>query len=344
MPRNRTLGLSLLAALQLAALPGCGSEAEPAEPPASPSPVDATDPLAEIPLEELYGADPASSLWTPRVELEPAGLPPGWAGVRLAVISDLQLGRWPGNEQVAAAAVRRAIEADPEIVVLLGDFLAEGTDTAPLQRVLAPLRNRTTLAVLGDGDAPSDSIAARVASALEGSGVRVLRNSATSIVIDGDTAWIAGTDPEMFTMTAAEQAYILATLGVPGRTPVLLTTAPILAARAPDNRYPIVIAGDTFCGDVDVPGSTRLVRLRETILSGAAVEEIDRLFQIEGTTLLIACGVGYGFVPLRFGAPPEVLLLTLGGPQATVPADTTATAVPDSLLELFQGEQPADSL
>lgn len=322
--------------------PACGSEAEPAEPPA-PEITNPDDPLGEIPPEELYGADPAENLWTPFVELEAAGLPPGWAGARIAVISDLQLGAWPGNEQIAAAAVQRALDENPDLVVVLGDFLAGSTDTAPLQRVLSPLRNRPAVAVLGDGDAPSDSIAARVAAAIESAGVTVLRNSATSLVLNGDTAWIAGTDPEIASMGTGEQAYVLSTLGVPGRTPILLTTVPVVAARVPDNRYPIVISGDTFCGDVDVPGSTRLARLRETILPGAAVEEVDRLFQIEGTTLLITCGVGYGFVPLRFGAPPEVLLLTLGGVRTPTPADSLSTIVPDSLLELYE-QQSTDSL
>jgi uncharacterized protein len=342
MRKKRPLQACALLALSLMFPMGCGGEAQPAEAEAAPA-VDEAAPFGGIPPEELYGADPAANLWSPRVELEALGLPSGWAGAEIAIIGDLRLGGWHGNEEVATAAINHAVEASPDLVVLLGDYLVDGTDTSALQRILAPLRNLPTLAVLGDRDVRSDSIAARITSALESAGVQVLRNRAAPLVIDGDTAWIAGADPELLSMTAADQEYILATLGVPGRTPILLSHSAALAARAPDDRYPIILAGDTFCGDVDVPGSVRLSRLRGTIFPDAAVEGIDRLFQLEGSTLLVTCGVGYTFVPLRFGAAPEVPVLTLATFGATAaPADSIGV-VPDSLIAEFQG-QPTDSL
>jgi uncharacterized protein len=344
MRPRRSLNVFALLAVPLV-LASCGGEVEPAEAePATPA-ANEGEPFAGIPPEELYGADPVENLWSPRVELEAIGLPAGWAGAEIAIISDLRLGGWRGNEEVAAAAVERAVEAGPDLVVLLGDYLTDGTDTAPLQRVLAPLRNVPALAVLGDRDIRSDSIAAQIASALASAGVQVLRNRAVPLVMNGDTAWIAGADPELLDETAADQEYVLATLGVPGRTPILLTHAPGLAARAPEGRYPIVLAADTFCGDVDVPGSGRLSRLRETVFPDAAVEGIERLFHLDGSTMLVTCGVGYGFVPLRFGAAPEVPVLTLASfGEEAAPVDTTGV-VPDSLIQEFQGETaPADSL
>jgi predicted MPP superfamily phosphohydrolase len=30
-----------------------------------------------------------------------------------------------------------------------------------------------------------------------------------------------------------------------------------------------------------------------------------RIFRVKGSTLFITCGVGYGFIPVRFGSPPR---------------------------------------
>lgn len=341
MPSRRSL-LSLLALAAVLPLGACGGEVEPAEPPARAAAAEGS-PFGDVPFEELYGASPLDNLWSPRVELEVPNLPPGWHGARLAILSDFQLGLWPENEAVAEAAIRRAVEADPEFVVLLGDFVAVGTEVEPLRRILAPLRGRRAVAVLGDRDVRTDSLEARVAGVLQEAGVRLLRNDAAGFELGGDTAWIAGLDAEVIQRSFGDQQFIVATLGVSGRTPILLTHAPALASRAPEGRFPVILGGNTFCGQVEVPGTPRLSWLRDEALPGAVVEGVDRLFRVSGGTLLVTCGLGYGFVPLRFGAPPEVPILTLvrlGAPPAAGPVQE---AVADTTIQRFQGA-PADSL
>jgi predicted MPP superfamily phosphohydrolase len=124
---------------------------------------------------------------------------------------------------------------------------------------------------------------------------------------------------------------------------VLLSHYPAFAVRAPNDRYPVVVAGNTFCGDVEVAGSPRLSWLREQVFPGATVEGIDRLFHFGTTTVVISCGTGYGFVPLRFGAAPEVVILTLVGIGAAAPEEEAAPSVADSLIERYQAAPP-DSL
>ncbi|MQA89871.1 MAG: hypothetical protein GEU90_06505 [Gemmatimonas sp.] len=335
MRPRQPIRMCVLVALSLPTLGGCRGDVEPAEAGEAARAMEgASAPFDSISPEELYGASPAENVWSPRLELEAAGLPDGWEGIEIAIIADPRLGGWNGNEEVATAAVQMALEANPDLIVLLGDFLVEGTDFGLLQRVFAPIRDRPVYAVLGERDIRSDSIAANIAAALQSVGVRVLRNAAAPLVINGDTAWIAGADPELLNMGAGERAYILATLGVPGRTPLLLMHTPGLARGLPNNRYPIVLVSDTFCGDVPVPGSGSLARLRETTFPDAAVEGVERLFQLEGSTLVVNCGIGYSFVPLRFGAPPEVPIVTLAGlGEPTEAAVDTTTAVPDSLTQ-----------
>jgi hypothetical protein len=57
---------------------------------------------------------------------------------------------------------------------------------------------------------------------------------------------------------------------------------------------------------------------------------------VRGSTLFITCGVGFSFVPVRLGAPPEVALVTLRG-LGTVKRDTTTSeANVDSLIQFYQ--------
>jgi hypothetical protein len=103
-----------------------------------------------------------------------------------------------------------------------------------------------------------------------------------------------------------------------------------------------VIGGNTFCGTVEVPGTPRLSWLHQEALPGGAIEGNDRLFRVQGSTMLVACGLGYGFVPLRYGSAPEVPILTLRRVGAQLPV-AVEEAVSDTLIERFQ-DAPADTL
>ncbi len=321
---------------------GCGSDAEPAEAPVPRAVPAAGDALSQIPRTELYGASPVENLWDPRYELEVPDLPAGWNGARFAIISDLQLGLWDGNESVSAAAVRMAIESDPDVVFLLGDYLARGEDVAAVERVLAPLRGRTVVAVLGDRDVRTDSVEARITGLLSTLGFTVLRNSSVSLDRGGDSIMVAGLDPDILAASVTAQQNIIATLGEAGRTPILLTHAPALATRAPMSRFPVIVSGNTFCGQVEVPGSPRLTWLRDEAFPGGSIPGLDHLFRVQGSTVLVTCGVGYGFVPLRYGAAPEVPLLSLVrfadplGDEPSLP-DT----LPDSIIDRFRQDAAA---
>lgn len=320
------------------ALAACGGDAGTAAGTPPVRAVDAvTDPWERIPPDSLYGATAAENLRTVPVVIDALRIPAGWSGMRIAAVSDLRIGLWPDNEAVAAEAVRRAVAAQPDLIVLLGDYVESEADVPALARVLQPLRGRQALAVLGDRDTRSDSLEAAVTGALRASGVRVLDNNAIPFTREGATALVGGLDPDVADMGFGERQYILATLGGGAATPVVLTHNPLLAAAAPEDRVAAVLAGNTFCGSVEVPGTPRLSWLRGEALPGAAVEGVDRLFRMNGNTLFVTCGVGYSFVPARLGSPPEVALITLQSVVAAPPAPAPdSAAVPDSLLQRFQ--------
>lgn len=331
MPRKfaAVCGLALLPALTA----GCGGDAEPAATAeAAPAAASADRPPWElIPPDSLYGATPAENLSLTEVVLDVAELPDGWEGMRIAAISDLNLGMWEGNEDVAAAAVRTAVEARADLIVLLGDYISEGLDTDALRRVLAPLRGQNALAVLGDRDVRTDSVEAVIVATLEASGVRVLRSGSVPITRNGSTAMVAGVHPDIVDDGWDTQGYVLATLGGGATTPLLLLHHPALLGRVPEDRFAAALAGNTVCGPVEVPGTPRLSWLVGEALPGAAAAGAERLFIMEGTVMYVTCGVGYSFLPARFGGTPEVALVTLrssAGAQPEEPAsaagDTTA--------------------
>ncbi|MBD0319984.1 MAG: hypothetical protein ICV87_06610, partial [Gemmatimonadetes bacterium] len=73
---------------------------------------------------------------------------------------------------------------------------------------------------------------------------------------------------------------------------------------------------------------------------GTPNPESRRIYRVRGSTLFITCGLGYGFVPVRFGYPPEVALVTLRGFSSKAKTDSAAAPPPeanvDSLIQVYQ--------
>jgi predicted MPP superfamily phosphohydrolase len=330
------------ALLPILLLAACGRDRDVA---AAPSARDSAS-LSEDP-RYVYGATAEQNIRVVPVDLDVRDLPGGWSGMRIAAISDFQLGLWPDNQAVAEAAVRRAIEARPDVVVLLGDYVARGGNYGALDQVLAPLRGRTVLAVLGDHDEidrpeGEDTLRLRVTQALERNGVTVLRNSRAMFVRNGDTAYIAGLEPFLARRPDWQKADVLG--GMPGgeQTPLLLTHMPVTAVSLPTDRFPALIAGHSFCGTVEVPETPRLAWFNTQILTGTPNPNQTRIYRLRGTTVFITCGVGYSFVPVRYGSPPEVALITLRGFGVARADSARAAAVTqagtDSLIDVYRGQ------
>ena len=300
-----------------------------------------------------YGATPAENLRVVPVEIEVPALPAGWEGMRVAALSDFHLGAWPENEAAAQAAVARAVAQKPDVVVLLGDYVTRGDDYAALGRVLAPLRGIPAFAVLGDQDMQEDPQApdtarARVTQALRGAGVRVLVGERAPFVRRGDTAYVGGVEPFLPRRADWRRADAYAALPGGASTPLLLAHMPVTGLSLPSEKYAVLLAGHTFCGRIEIPGTPRLVWFNTEVLPQDADAATRRIYRVRGTTMFVTCGTGFGYVPVRYGAPPEVAIITLrsvGGARPDSVAAPGADAVNvDSLIEQFTPETvPADS-
>lgn len=298
----------------------------------------------------VYGATGGDNVRVVPVEIEVVGLPAGWEGMRIAALSDFHLGMWGDNTATALAAVQRAIAEKPDAFVLLGDYVARGQDYAALDRVLAPLRGKPVFAVLGnedmveDPDEP-DSTLIRTRQAMQRAGIQLLENRRAPFVRNNDTAYIGGIDPYTARKPEWRRAEIYG--GIPGgpRTPLLLAHMPVAAVTLPTDKYAAVLSGHTFCGQVEVPGTPRLTWFNSEVLPGTPDPATTRIYRVRGSTLFVTCGIGFGYVPVRFGAPPEVAMITLRGVGTVAARDSTATGAVnvDSLIQSFTPDSAARS-
>ena len=327
----------LMMACALAAACGEGRARTPAD--------DAGDTRRVDSARAVYGATGGDNVRVVPVEIEVVGLPAGWEGMRVAALSDFQLGMWPDNAATALAAVQRAIAEKPDAFVLLGDYVARGGDYAALDGVLAPLRGKPVFAVLGDRDMAedpdgADSTLIRTRQSLQRAGITLLENRRAPFARNGDTAYIGGIDPYTARRPEWRRAEIYGGIGGGPRTPLLLAHMPVAAVTVPTDKYPAIVSGHTFCGQVEVPGTPRLTWFNSEVLPGTPDPARTRIYRVRGSTLFITCGVGFGYVPVRYGAPPEVALITLRG-VGTVAAPDSAGAGGvnvDSLIQTFTPE------
>jgi predicted MPP superfamily phosphohydrolase len=229
------------------------------------------------------------------------------SGLKIAVLSDIHAGSAFIDEAKLRLIVDRTNQLQPDLIVILGDYITGNGRTsrnvepevfAPqLKGFHAPLG---VYSVLGNHDWWYNG--KRVRQALEQNGLRVLDDEVVEIQFRGATFWLVGladlwTRPQRVEQTIAR---------VPeGQTIIALTHNPDIFPRIP-GRVKLLLAGHTHGGQVRLP------------LIGTVVEASDygeryvrgHVFE-EGHDLFVTTGIGTSIAPVRFGVPPEIVLLTI---------------------------------
>ena len=248
---------------------------------------------AEVPLPQLAEAD---------------------AGTEVAVLSDLQIGMWFDNDGMVARAVEAVLAAEPDVVLLGGDFVYSTSPGVPEQvdrvmELLDPLVESgvPTYAVMGNHDSTVGAID-DLTTALEGAGVPVLENEALPVDGTGDlhVVGIAPTRPGLADVDAA-------LADVPDGAPrVVLAHNPSAFPDLPAGSAPLTVAGHTHCGQIAIPGLPRwsyieLTEQEEVVTDGWAPDG----YGAEGNRLFVTCGIGFSVLPARVNAPPQVAFFEL---------------------------------
>ena len=239
--------------------------------------------------------------------LELARWPNGLSGLRIAVLSDLHVGSAFIDDRKVRLIVQRTNELQPDLIVILGDYIAgngrgshrvEPEVFAPLLKDLhAPLG---VYSVLGNHDWWYNG--QKVRAALEANGIKELEDQVAKIDVRGNPLWLLGlgdlwTRPQRIDQTIAE---------VPeDATIVGLTHNPDIFPQVPP-RVNLLLAGHTHGGQVRFPLIGSVVessRYGERYEQGHVVEN--------GHDLFVTTGIGTSIVPVRFGVPPEIVLLVV---------------------------------
>ncbi len=233
--------------------------------------------------------------------------PPELDGLRIAVISDLHIDNRFITEKKLRTIVSRTNQLQPELIVILGDYIAgSGRTTERVEpEVFGPILKdfRAPLgvySVLGNHDWWYSG--AKVRKALEQNGIKVLENESAKVDARGTSFWLVGladlwTRPQRIADTVA---------AVPeGQAVIALTHNPDIFPNVPQ-RVQLVVAGHTHGGQVSLPIIGPVISSSEygnRWVQGHVFENNHHLF--------VTTGIGTSIVPVRFGLPPEIVILTL---------------------------------
>jgi uncharacterized protein len=242
-------------------------------------------------------------LVTVRRTLDLPRWPPALDGVRLGLVSDIHAGAPHVGLRAIARAVERLNAEAPDVMLVLGDcidshFLWGGrVSPEPIARELAALRAPLgTLAVLGNHDWRQSGDG--MWRALMNAGIEVLENRAAAA---GDFH-VAG----LADLRERRPDLPTALAGVPADAPViLLSHDPDVFPFVPD-RIALTLSGHLHGGQVAIP------RMRRPAIPSRYGERYARGHVVEdGRHLYVSSGLGTSGLPLRFLAPPEVVVLEL---------------------------------
>ena len=142
----------------------------------------------------------------------------------------------------------------------------------------------------------------KLREALEQNGIKVLEDESLQINARGTSLWLVGLG-DLWTRLP-EIRNTIATVPE-GQPMIALTHNPDIFPRLPQ-RVPLMLAGHTHGGQVRFPiiGSpVQSSDFGERYVMGHAFENNHHLF--------VTTGIGTSIMPVRFGVPPEIVLLTV---------------------------------
>lgn len=227
------------------------------------------------------------------------------APVRIAHITDQHVGRvTPLSVQMAA--VEAANAADPDIVVLTGDFVAHSLSFLDQLRHVVEAFTAPVFAVLGNHDHWSGPDGVR--RALRRAGAEVLDNRWTSVRVRGEVLQVVGLD-DAYTGHADRRE------ALKGLDPRRATLGLSHIAEEADGLWakgvPLVLSGHTHGGQVATMGLPRW-----TVGALAGHRYVHGLYgdRRGKGAVYVGAGVGSSVMPLRWGtrAMREVAVFELG--------------------------------
>ncbi len=275
-----------------------------------------------------FGYEPLHRLSVTRYPIAPAGWPGGFK-LRVAALADLHACEPFMTVERLEQIVEVTNGLDADVILMLGDY---EVNAALWRRPLPPAEWATVLgqlkaplgvhAILGNHDWWDDPDVQRQRRgptrsriALEKAGVPVYENDVVRVTKEGRPLWLAGLADQI----AFDNGYghrprrfeglddLEGTLAkVTDDAPVILMAhEPDIFVRVPD-RVALTLCGHTHGGQVRLMGWSPVVpsAFGNRYAYGHVVEE--------GRHLVVSGGLGCSILPVRFGVPPEIVVVELG--------------------------------
>jgi predicted MPP superfamily phosphohydrolase len=224
-----------------------------------------------------------------------SGLPDAFAGLRIALLTDLHLSPIVDADDIEKA-VALTLAQKPDLIVLGGDYVTWGHDhfVGPVAELLAPLNAPLgVIAVLGNHDSDGD-----VTAALKRNRFTVLRDAHMRLERGGDALDFIG-----LRYWTRQVSTIAKLIEAPGNVNIMLAHDPRRISEAAELNIPLVLSGHTHGGQIVLPGVGAWNRGFFPTMQGT----LER----ENSVLFVSRGIGMVYVPMRLNCPPEVAILTL---------------------------------
>ena len=252
-----------------------------------------------------------------RVEISVNGLPQAFSGYRIVQFSDAHLGSV--NPDLLQQAVLKINGLKPDAIVFTGDLQnmqpgeinrfahALGTLKAA-DGVYSVLGNHDYSMYLDVPEAEKRRNEALLRSKERSLGWRLLLNDHAVVRRGADSIVIAGTENDGRPPFPSRADYAKALRQVSGSAFIVMLQHDPSAWRRhilPATKVQLTLSGHTHGGQVSLFG------VRPTEFTGV---EDDGLYGESGRWLFVSTGLG-GFIPFRYGIPPEVVEITLRAPK-----------------------------
>lgn len=275
-----------------------------------------------------FGYEPAIRLGVANYKIAPPRWPKGLK-LRIAALADIHAcDPWMGLERIHSIC-DFTNQQKPDVILLLGDYVAGMTlvtghiHSKDWSKALAELNAPLGVhAVMGNHDWWEDRIAQKRGGgetfghrALKNIGVEVYSNRATRLEKDGSGFWLAGVEDQLALLAGKRwgRSEMKGLDDLDATIAQVSTDDPvILMAHEPDifpkvtERVSLTLSGHTHGGQVRLLGHSPIVpsRYGNRYAYGHIVED--------NKNLIVSGGLGLSILPVRFGVPPEIVVVDIG--------------------------------
>ena len=250
------------------------------------------------------------------IEFHHPNLPKAFDGYRIVQLSDIHIGSWIENEKPVHELVKLVNEQEPDLIVFTGDLVNQRScELEGFQNILSQLHAKDGVySILGNHDYGSyyrwkdlkeqvnnlDNLV-HMEKAM---GWKLLNNEHTTLYHQGDSIALIGVENDGEPPFSQFADLKKAAEGTDGMFRVLLSHNPTHWRREvlPNTDIELMLAGHTHAMQAIMFGHS---------LASLIYPEWGGMYTEGDRGLYVNIGIGYVGLPFRFGAWPEITVLTL---------------------------------